>query len=246
MAHYVIMPEQGWGLWKGKTRLDGGVLGAPSGKGANGSEFGKSVAISRDDSTIVIGAPGQDHGQGAVYYFHKPALGWTKTQNLINIPKPAGIADGSRFGAKVAVSADGKVVATSAPSTGGGIGAVYLFLVGGTDTNSPTITRIDIPVEPNDHGEGISVALSADGKTVAFGSLGPNNVGAVFAFGTAQGDWKDAKLIGSWSMKTPQPDDFFGFSVALSADGSKIIAGAPGCRQGDGNWLFLDIEPQKK
>jgi uncharacterized repeat protein (TIGR01451 family) len=75
---------------------------------------------------------------------------------------------------------------------------------------------------------GFSVALSADNKTMIFGSPaasvdGISSAGAVYVFVYSNGIWvQQAEL----TEATPHAGDFFGNSVALSADGNVAVIGA--------------------
>jgi hypothetical protein len=73
---------------------------------------------------------------------------------------------------------------------------------------------------------GISVASSSDGSIVAVGAPGPNNAtGSVYVY-------KNKKLL--YSIPDPHPlvnyngGYNFGYSVALSSDGSVVVVGYPG------------------
>ena len=82
---------------------------------------------------------------------------------------------------------------------------------------------------------GRSVALSDDGTTLAVGAyhedsdgtIESNNnataAGAVYVF-TSVGGWQQQAYV---KAPTPAAYDWFGFSVALSADGSTLAVGAP-------------------
>jgi hypothetical protein len=73
---------------------------------------------------------------------------------------------------------------------------------------------------------GYSVAISADGTTAIVGAYGKSLVGAVYVFKTTNGTtWTQiAKLTASDGAA----NDYFGYSVAISADGSTAIVGAHG------------------
>jgi len=81
-------------------------------------------------------------------------------------------------------------------------------------------------------GFGYSVAISDDGSTAAvgtyyteFGSTFPIGPGAVYVFINDAGTWVLQQKLPTPSM--PE-SDVFGFSVALSADGSTALVGAQG------------------
>jgi hypothetical protein len=76
---------------------------------------------------------------------------------------------------------------------------------------------------------GGSVALSADGNTVAVGASNEDqpapDVGAVYVFARPGGTWSQEAYL---KASTMQLDDLFGWSVALSADGNTLAATAFG------------------
>jgi hypothetical protein len=239
-AHYLLKPSAGWTTVRNDVALRGGELGLGLDKALAGAQFGKSVAISRDDTSILIGAPGADKGRGGAYLFRKPADGWIRTKGLTALPLPEGLAAGSRFGDKVCLSADGGVMAVSAPRADDGTGAVYVFLGTNLDADTKTIRVVKIPLVNHELGAGLSLAISADGRTLVFGCLGRDNRGFVSVYGSSSGDWQDAKSLTTWRSNDPKPDDFFGYSLALSADGTKVLVGSPGSKEGDGTWMLLD------
>jgi len=234
MVYYAIRPYGGWGsVHVEKITESIFSLGAPSSEAQPGSEFGRSIAISRDDSSIVVGAP----GRGAAYYFRKPKAGWPQVRGLQIMPVPEGIQGADRFGSRVALSSDGKIVAVSAPKAFDGIGAIFVFVAKEGDGNSFVFTATKIPIRPGEMGVGISLALSTDGRTLAFGCLSMVNEGTVEIFATSKGDWSDPKSVQYWKLSQPKPNDFFGYSIALSGDGSAILMGAPGFADGQGKVL---------
>lgn len=76
----------------------------------------------------------------------------------------------------------------------------------------------------NNVQQGISVALSADGNTLAVGGFEDNDaVGAVWVFTRSGGVWtqQGSKLVGTGAVGGANQ----GISVALSADGNTLIEG---------------------
>lgn len=163
--------------------------------------FGESVSLSVDGQIAVIGAPGvrrdviggeqgdnSDTDAGAVYVFAYTETAW-RQQSYLRASNSNG---DSLFGYSVALSADALTLAVGAPSedssaTGingdqedsktNGAGAVYLF------TRNETVWKQQAYVKAsntdNQDAYGYSVALSADGRTLA--------VGAPFEDSTATG-----------------------------------------------------------
>ncbi len=87
---------------------------------------------------------------------------------------------------------------------------------------------------------GSSVAISADGRTIAAGSprhsvAGQSNRGAVYVFSEPAGGWADATQTAELTADDGAGGDELGFAVAMSADG-RTIAGA----SGKGAYVFAE------
>jgi hypothetical protein len=166
-------------------------------------------------------------------------------------------AANAHFGAAVAVSGDGGTMAVGAPRQSSGSsgvnpvesgtaaidsGAVYVF-----DRGSGWAQAAFLKASAAEPGAGFgwSVALSADGRTLAVGApFADSKVGAAYVFIRDGGGWvEEARLTAS----DAQPSQNLGSSVSLSSDGSTLAAGAPGDAggagavhlflRGDGGWV---------
>ena len=187
---------------------------------------GSSVALSADGSRIAIGAPSNgDTGHVRIYTWDGTT--WTQTGADIN-----GEADGEYLGSSVAMSADGSRIAIGAignNDNGGNAGQVRIYIWNGTTW---TQTGDDINGETTNDQSGYSVAMSADGSRIAIGALynddNGNDAGQVRVLGVQ--DSPDAPTItgqiGS-DIDGETADDKSGYSVAMSADGTRIAIGAP-------------------
>lgn len=189
--------------------------------------FGRSVAVSANGETILVGAPAQggegnaegetEEEVGAAWVFTHSQSGWEHVE--LPSPKPAG---GGHFGRGVALSASGETALVGAPGENGNHGRAWVFtLVGGT-WQSPSE-----PLLPGGEGGsgrfGESVALSGDGETALVG--GPANdglIGAVWVFKDVSGSWGETAKLDGRGL-----GGHFGYSVALSADASTALVGAP-------------------
>lgn len=157
--------------------------------------FGRSVAISADNSTIAVGAAAVIEGLqlGSVYVYRWSGSSWDESQWLRNRLTFGEDWDGyppndNEFGWVVDVSADGSVVAVGSPQNPGGSyigiapwggdnggGKAYVFsdFSGGMTTWTRDLTQAD---DWEDDGGlssdefGYSVALSRDGLTMAVGA----------------------------------------------------------------------------
>ena len=193
------------------------------------SRFGTSIALSKDGLTLAVSAPGESGG-GAVYMFARSGKTWHEQTRL-------GPYSDDQFGASVALSADGSILAVGAPGAPGG-GAVYVFLRQSEMwARWQSIFGYNINLGAQ---FGASVALSADGLTLAVGTPGESSAvigidgepgdnaalgaGAVYVFAISYTWYQQAYIKAS----NTGAQDQFGASIALSADGSTLAVGAPG------------------
>lgn len=191
---------------------------------ANASDgFGAAVAVSSDGSVILVGVPGR-----------------TKTGAFISfingMPSPyffaSDLTPSADFGSAVAISYDGKTAIIGAPTASGvisGQGAAYIFVRSDTVWSQQSkLLSSFLSVGAGD-SVGQSVAISADGNTAVVGA--PNadpysqlNQGSVSIFTRSDTTWAP-----SWGIVASDgvAGDNFGTSVAISADASTILVGAP-------------------
>ncbi|MEO1634696.1 MAG: DUF4347 domain-containing protein [Cyanobacteria bacterium J06631_9] len=196
----------------------------------SGDTSGISISLAADGSTVAIGATGNDgngNSSGHVRLFQLNNGNWQQLGADIN-----GEAANDFSGRAVSLSADGSIVAIGAngnDANGSNSGHVRLYeLVNGSWQQLGN----DIDGEASGDDSGISVALSADGSTVAVGATkndgNGSNSGHVRLFQLNNGTWQqlgndlDGEALG----------DEFGTSVSLSADGSTVAVGAA---DNDGN-----------
>jgi len=134
----------------------------------------------------------------------------------------------ARFGASVAISAAGTVAVGAPDADVGAItdaGIVYIY-------DAATVTEVAVLADAApviDGRFGFSVALSADGNTLAIGAPGTTVngstlAGCVYIYRKTGTEWvKQAKIV----SLNPQYGAGFGHSVSLSADGNRVAMGAP-------------------
>ncbi len=234
--------------------------------GSLSGHIGNALAISADGNTIAVGAPHESsaargingdqddnslYNSGAVYVYVRSGDSWTQ-QAYIKASNPG---QSDLFGMTVALSADGNVMAVAAPwerSAATGIngdqnddslpqaGAVYVFTRSGDSWSQQAYLKASNTGRPGDGDQfGFSVALSADGSTLAAGavsedssSMGVNGVqtddsasgaGAVYVFTKTGDQWAQQAYIKSGNHGG---GDLFGYGVGLSADGDTMaVAG---------------------
>ena len=191
-----------------------------------------------------------DDGQGAV----GDSCDSTCRPASITYVKASNTDSGDFFGRSIALSADGSTLAigalgeaSAATGVGGdqvdnrayGAGAVYVFTrSGGTWAQEAYVKASNS--ERADYF-GASLALSADGSTLAVGSPdedsaangvggdqadnSANDAGAVYVFTRSGGTWAQEAYV---KASNSERYDYFGASLALSANGSTLAVGATG------------------
>ena len=202
------------------------------GTGANGSaNQGMSLALSADGNTAIVGGPGSNNADrdrppsvgpaGAAWVFTRNGSGWRQEAKLVGATANYGGGLWSQ-GASIAVSADGNTAIIGGPSDNRTTGAVWVF------TRSDGIWMQqgnklvgsgagELPLSP---GQGMSVALSADGNTAIVG--GWEAEGAwVFTRSGSVWSQQGKKLVGTGAVGKARQ----GMSVALSADGNTALVG---------------------
>jgi hypothetical protein len=239
-------------------------------KASNASRmFGGSVALSADGTLLVVGAPfesgassgvngseasdpsptGPGASSGAAYVFAATDAGLRQIAYL----KASNPSQHALFGSRVAVSADGRVIAVAAPeepSAARGIdgdqrdtsavraGAVYLF------EHTAGSVRQTAYVKPSNTGAGDGfgggLSLSADGSTLVVSACaedgaargvdgdpnddGRTDSGAVYVF-----EQTDTGLLQTHYLKAPNADANDALcAVSLSDDGRLLAVGAVG------------------
>ena len=198
---------------------------------------------------------------GAAYVFTRSGTTWTQQAYIkasnTGVPAVDGVqSDGDQYGFSLALSGDGNTLAVGAvteDSSATGIngdqtddsavsaGAVYVYTRTGTDWSQQGYIKPPPPAEVDDatNGDmfGYSLALSADGDTLAVGSYdedgssrevnGPvdgerGGSGTAYVFTRAGTTWNQQAYL---KVSNAEAGDSWGIAVALSADGNTLAMG---------------------
>jgi hypothetical protein len=190
-----------------------------------------SVALSADGNTAIVGGPGPNNADrdrpplagpaGAAWVFTRSGGGWRQQAKLVGATTDHGGGLWSQ-GASVAVSADGNTAIMGGPSDNRTTGAAWVFTrINGVWTQQDAkLVGSEAGQTPLPLGQGMSVALSADGNTAIIG--GWEAEGAwVFTRNGSSWSQQGKKLVGTGAVGKARQ----GTSVALSADGNTAIIG---------------------
>ena len=227
--------------WNGTQWLPSGV--PILGPGSDG-QAGTAVAMSKDGKRIAVGSPYFENGGHVAVYEETEANGWVMIGQALT--GYAAKESDERFGSALAMSANGKILAVGAPMGEGpdstDSGYVKVFRLKGVnsddDQNSSSAQGEWIQVGETIHGEnsgeffGWSLAMSASGTRIVAGSIGStaDDIGEfagqvrTFDFNKEDSSWVQS----GQSIQGLAGFDSFGSSVAMSASGDTVAAGAIG------------------
>jgi hypothetical protein len=210
--------------------------------------FGAAMALSRDGSTLAIGAPNADAVDatdgGQVHIFVLNLDGrWELQANLQAAPGTA--EPGEEFGSAVALSNDGNTLAVGDAQDNGpsnnpalvGSGAVTVFERVGTTWARKRVLR-DTQLIANAH-YGASIALTGDGRKLVVGApdkpiAGVARVGTVNVWTRADGWGSDqpapTRVVLSLPNDSAAPanEARFGEKVAITSGVSTLVVASPG------------------
>jgi hypothetical protein len=133
-----------------------------------------------------------------------------------------GLEENDLFGSAVTLSEDGTIVGVGAITGSSGAGYVKVFSQNGA--NWDQVGQTIVGRQPGDN-LGKALSISAVGQTIAIGAYQADTAtgaGYVQIFGLVGTTWTQigADIVG------PNNGDRFGFSVALTPDGSSLTIGA--------------------
>jgi hypothetical protein len=206
------------------------------GSGAAGaSQQGRSVGISADGETAVVGGLEDNSLAGAAWVFARSGGVWSQQGNKL---VGTGAVGTGYQGASVAISADGNSVIVGGWHDNTLAGAAWVFTRSGGVWSQQGSKLVGTGAVGQAY-QGGSVALSADGSTAIVGGFYDSSwAGAAWVYTRSGGVWtqQGSKLVGTGSVSAGVQR---GYSVAISADGNTAIVGGPGDKFSAGaTWVF--------
>ena len=149
------------------------------------TQFGTSVALAADSTTLVVGADGDSGSVGAMFVFTRNATGVWSQQGEKNEGRNS-VSSAIYLGRSVAISANGNIAAVGGVQDSNSIGATWIF----TRNTHSIWAQYGIKLVGSGfsgsivwQGDYNTVSLSADGTILLVGGEGDNsNIGAAWAF----------------------------------------------------------------
>lgn len=191
--------------------------------GAVGSYFGNSVALSRNGGYAACAAVYGNARKGEVLLYSVTPSGLSLLRTLL---ADDGIAE-DRFGCSVSVNNDASVVVAGAEQRKVGdctnSGALYVFRQSGADYEQE---QVQCALPDYNYYTGCSTSVSDDGNVISAGARGASfEQGRVFVFryNPVSSQYTQYDIIDN----AGEAGDQSGYSIALSGDGSILVAGSP-------------------
>ncbi len=196
---------------------------------------GRSVSLSADGNTAIVGGPADNNGEGAAWVYTRNGNTWTQQGSKL---VATGNIGQSSQGTSVSLSADGNTAIVGGLEDNISQGAAWVYTRNGntwTQQGSKLVGTGNI----GSAGIGVSVSLSADGNTALVGGHGDNgSQGAAWVYRRSGNTWNQqgTKLVGTGNIGAAQQ----GLSASLSADGNTAIIGGPGDNSEHGAaWVYF-------
>lgn len=189
-------------------------------------QMGSSVAVSKDGTWAILGESGADNWNtngGAVYFIQRVNGVWTLQQGPT---RPETYRTTSTYwGASVAVNGDGTYFAIAYQSTSyQAIEIWYRNPSGTTVSHQQTLTTSGI-YDGSTSGTPRRLSFSSDGSLLAVGCpASSGSDGRVVILSRSGTIWSERDVITNPSAGNAAT---FGNSVALQANGNRLIVGAP-------------------
>ncbi len=196
--------------------------------------FGKSVSLSADGNTALVGGWYDNASTGAGWIFTRSGSTWAQQGTKL---VGTGAIGAAGQGHSVSLSADGSIAAVGGAYDDSNKGATWIFTRSG---NTWVHNKIVVPGVSGAAKQGQSVALSADATTLLIGGINAtSNVSNAWVFTRSGSTWTQPQpgttIAGSDAVGTAAN----GTSVTLSADGNTAMMGSVSDNANRGAaWVF--------
>jgi hypothetical protein len=237
------------GAWKQQAY----VKASNTGEKSDGDQFGYSVALSGDGSTLASGAISEDSAAtgingnqadnaadsaGAVYVYTRSGDKWSQQAYV----KPWNTTNrGNLFGYSLGLSGNGNTMAVGAYDEERGKGAAYVFVRNGATWSQQN--RLQASNAEDGDSLGCSIAISDDGNTMVAGAFDEDSLlrgiqpptegsndsasdvstGAAYVFVRNGTAWTQQAFIKATNTRL---NDQFAWALSLSRDGNTLAVGA--------------------
>jgi hypothetical protein len=209
---------QGCGVW---AQQGSKLVGTDA---AGSSLQGRSIALSADGNTALVGGVADNGYVGAAWVYTRSNGVWAQQGSKL---VGSGAVGTSYQGVSVALSADGNSAIVGGYVDAAGVGAAWIYARSRDGVWAQQGSKLVGTGAGAAAEQGYSVALSPNGNTAIVGApTDTGHAGAAWVYTRGRnGMWaqQGSKLVGTGAGPAAQQ----GYSVALSADGNTALVGGP-------------------
>jgi hypothetical protein len=186
--------------WTAQTKI--------TGSGAIGSaRYGRSVSISSDGNTAIVGGYEDNTAMGAVWVYTRSGGSWTQQGNKL---VGTGATGNASLGFSISLSADGNTALVGGIDDNAFAGAAWVFTRSG-GVWSQSGNKLFGSGAVGIANQGGAVAIAPDGNTIIVGGIADNtNMGAAWVFvpGTTSVQQTSNETPNSFLMEQNYPNPF--------------------------------------
>ncbi|TAF92799.1 MAG: T9SS C-terminal target domain-containing protein [Bacteroidetes bacterium] len=184
------------------------------------ARLGTSITMGANGEIIVAGGMNDNSNRGASWIFVQRDAIWQQLQAKL---VATDATTNAQQGSAVAISADTTTIAIGALRDNNYTGAFWIFKRNETGLYTQQGNKY-LPTQVIGAAQiGTSIAINADGKSLAIGAPKDNNKGAVWIYVLQNNLYmQDAKITNTNSADNSQ----FGFAASLSANGKTLLVGS--------------------
>lgn len=201
------------------------------------SQFGSSVQLSADSSTLVVGGLADNSFRGAFWIFKREASG---IYNLLSSKMvPSQMVGSAQVGTAISVDSKGQTIAVSGTRDDNSKGAVWMYSLQANGSYLQTNKIINVQTAANPQF-GNSISLNAQGNLLIVGNNQMSTqTGGAWQYAKNTNDWSNiipTLFQGSGSSGNSQQ----GTAVAINATGSMCLTSGSFDNNRGAFWTFYN------
>jgi len=187
------------------------------------------ISVSMEGNSVLVGAPGSEHGRGGAQLHRFDSSTWSHEQTLTG----SNSRPYDRFGVSLHMRGDVAVVGASEAdcTSGQACGAAYMFRPNG----SMWIEEQRLTASDGAAYDRFGSSVSVDGDAAVVGAFWNDcpkgkDCGAAYTFRFDGSSWVEQQKLTASEIA---PGDFFGYSVSISGDAALVTAMLGDCQAGE-------------
>jgi len=187
-------------------------------------QFGQSVSLNYNGTTLIVGAPGYDSNSnppGTAYIFTRSGTVWSQQANLLS-----GDANSNNFGTVVESDYSGNLMAIGSYDNQGAIqsGAVYIYSYDGSSWTKTQKLKSNVVSAGAFFGSSIAISKDNNANYIAITARGESGGGSIYVFNKSGNTYAQQQRL---TNPSPSSGINFGTGLAINNDGNILIAGLP-------------------